>query len=208
MAFEDVVFPQLACKGVSRSEDIPMEIVGNGTNEHRSTPVEWGRFSWTISSVGQAASVIIAANSFIRRRHYGKNSFKFKDPLYPELQDEVLGHYSGTGWKLYLSEVDETGNKVAGVHPIFHPDMSNLTIKRNGSPVSGTFSVIDGEPILTIAGSISTDTITVSGPYWLAVRLGSVWSWTTVTLTDEGYTNAGPHAVRTADIVLREVFEY
>lgn len=208
MAFHDVVFPQLACKGITRSEDVIMETIGNGTTEARHTPVEWGRFTWNISSVGQHADVIRAANSFIRRRHYRVNSFKFKDPVYPELDEDVLGHYSGTRWKLYLSEYDETGNKVAGVHPIFHPDMSNLTIKRNGSPTSGTFSVIDGEPILTIPGSISTDTITVSGPYWLSVRLASVWSWTTVTLTDEGYTDVGPHAVRTGDIVLQEVFEY
>jgi len=208
MAFEDVVFPQLACKGVTREEDIPVEVTSNGTVENRSTPVGWGGFVWTISSVGQSADVIRAAGSFIRQRHYTVNSFKFKDPLEPELDEVPLAHYSGTGWKLYLPEYDTSGNKVAGVHPIFHPDMSNLTITRNGSPASGTFSVIDGEPILTISGSISTDTIRVSGPYWIAVRLASKWSWSSVTLTDQGYTDVGPHAARTADIVLKEVFEY
>lgn len=209
MAFHDFVFPQLACKGVSRSENVPVEIIGNGTNESRNTPVAWGRFTWNISSVGQTADVIRKAASFIRRRHYSVNSFKFRDPTQPELDNEVLENYSGNQWKLFLSDYDEvTGNKVPGTHPIFHPDTTSITVYRNNTPTSATFNITNGLPILTISGSHPSDTIEVSGPYWLSVRLASVWSWSVSTLTETGYIGVGPASGVTSDIVLNEVFEY
>lgn len=209
MEFQDFVFPELACKGVSRSESLPLETIGNGTIEFRSTPVRWAGFTWNISSVGQTADVINRATSFIRRRSYGKNSFKFKDPLYPELNEEVLGSAGSNTWYLYLSEYDEvTGDKIAGSHPIFHPDTANITVTRNGSPAAFTFAITDGDPILTVTGSTPSDVIKVSGPYWYAVKLASLWTWTATTLTEDGYTGVGPASGVTGDIVLQEVFEY
>ena len=202
--FHDVVMPEFACKDILRVEDVPIEITSNGTIEDRSTPVRWGGFKWTIKSIGNDSVTMNILTSFFRQRHYRQYSFKYRDPAYPELDNEVLGHYSGTGWKLYLSDYDTDGvTKIAGSHPVFLPDMPNIDVTVNGSPDSGTFSVIDGEPILTIPGSISTDEVKVSGPYWLAARLSGSWGWTVATLND-----SGPNSGRTVDIVLNEVFEY
>lgn len=201
MAFDNVVFPQIACRGVTKSEGIPMEAIGNGTFQSRNTPVRWGQFSYSISSVGMSNETKQLVKSFIRRRHYGLNSFKFADPDHPELVDEPMGHHSGNQWKLYLAELDETGSLVAGVHPVFHP--GTLEIKVDGVVTPHTFSVIGGEPILTVVGTSGFETVTVSGEYHIAVILSSTLGWTISALAE-----SGPAAVRSADFVLQEVFEY
>lgn len=201
MAFDNVVFPEIACRGVTKSEGIPMESIGNGTYQSRTTPVRWGQFSYSISSVGMSNETKQWVKSFIRRRHYGLNSFKFVDPDHPILVDEPMAHSSGTDWKLYLAEFNETGSLVAGVHPIFHP--GTLIIKVNGVVAPYSFSVIGGEPILTIAGTTGFETVTVSGDYYIAVILGSTLGWTISALAE-----SGPAVVRSAAFTLQEVFEY
>jgi len=201
MAFEDVVFPEIACRGVTKSEGIPMQRIGNGTFQSRNTPVQWGQFSYAISSVGMTNETKQLVKSFIRRRHYGLNSFKFVDPDHPVLVDEPMGHLSGDQWKFYLAEYNESGNLVPGVHPIFHP--GTISLKVDGTPTAGTFSIINGEPILSIAGTSGFETVTVSGDYYICVVLGSTLGWTISALAE-----SGPAAVRSADFILQEVFEY
>jgi hypothetical protein len=204
MAFDNVVFPQIACRDVTKSESLPLQAVGNGTIQSRSTPVRWGQFGWSISSVGMTNTDKLIVKSFLRRRQYGLNSFKYTDPDYPEMIEDVMGHESGERWYLYLSEFDESGAKVPGLHPVFHPNLLDLTLTVDGNPTAFSFSIQNGQPILNIPGTVGTELIKVSGEYYLSVILGSTLGWTIAALEED----STPHSVRTADFTITEVFEY
>lgn len=199
--FDNVICPQIACRGVTKQEIFPVTTIGNNKHEYRNTSYSTPLFEWNISSVGMDNETKEILKSFLRQRKYGLRSFKFVDPDKP-LLDERLGYHDTTRWKMNLSELNSSGNKIPGDHPIFH--LGTVQVRRNGNVVAHTFVIDNGTPLINVPGSVSTDIITITGEYYFAVALKTTFAWTIKTLSNDG----GPHAVTTTDIIFKEVNEF
>lgn len=196
--FDNVTFPLCAIKDVSKAENFPVDVQTNGVNEYRSTPFDWEYYTWTIPSWSILDEDKAKLASFLRQRKQGLRSFKFQDPDMPALVNAPMKSLGGALWQLSVP-FDST---TPGEHPIFHP--GTLTVRRNGFVTAHTFSVANGLPTLNVSGSSPTDTITVSGEIFFAVRLASPFGWTITALNSSNT----PAAVRHTEIQLKEVFEY
>lgn len=206
MAFVNSVFPEIRyIHGFKKEIIYPITVVGNGTKEYRVNKSRWDRFSFSFPTHLMKEDKRYEVAGFLAKKYHSLNSFKFKDPTYPLLNGDILVNKTGSKWFLYTAYDTNTGK----AHPIFHPGTLSVTV--NGSPASYTFAIEEGEPIITVSGSSSGQTVRVSGPYWLAVRLDSTVSWSL-----EGFVQQDPSlncyptplAVNMGELKLLEVFEY
>lgn len=208
MAFQAIKFPNLKLKHGNIKETIdPITITGNGTREVRRKQNRWDRYSWTIPSRQLIESDKLALIKFFRQVESGLTSFLYQDPDFPEFNGHTLQNRSGSTWYLNVPYDLIT----PGTHPIFHPQLGELTFKVNGTNASTTFAIdSNGFPYVTIAGSSSGSTITVYGNVYMTARFDSSIT-TTITAMEKSTLNNScivkPTVSSISDIKLIEVFE-
>ena len=210
MAFQNVIFPDLKMKhGAQKEVVMPISITGNGTREVRRKQNRFERFVWSIPARTLLEADKQAVYKFLNQVNFGLDSFLYKDPTMPELNGAIMTSRSGDTWYLNLP-FDST---TAGTHPIMNPVMGGFTFKKNGIAVTGvTFGGLDtnGLPHITVPTSISTDTITVTGPVYMTARFDSTFSYTITAMAPSplGATCApATTMVEMGDIKIVEVFE-
>lgn len=170
MAFENVTFPFVPLIHDQVREVIdPVSVSSNGTFEYRIRRARWESFIFRVPTQTMTDPQKETVRTFLSKRRAGLNSFKYTDPAYKEFISALLSFNSTTFWNLNLPFDTSTAGTA---HPVFK--VGTLTATKNGSPatVLGT-SIIAGQPVVQISGSISTDIIKVSGPIFFVVRLDS-----------------------------------
>jgi hypothetical protein len=203
MAFQNKTFPSIKLiHGVQRTELAPVNTTGNFLNERRIKKHRSTKFQWTIPAYLMEESYVQELRDFLAGVDFALDSFRFKDPFYPEFVDAPLSHHSTDLWKLNIPrQFDGT----AGTHPIFNPVVGELTATVDGSPQAiNAFSIVNGEPVIQLLGTTGTETVLVSGNCYMTVRLDSTLSQQIVALD----TANKPLGLNMNDIKLTEVFEY
>lgn len=210
MAFANLKFPELRLKhGISRETIYPVTVTGNGTREIRRAQFRWERHVWSIPSrnLVQADREDLAV--FLKNVNFGLHSFLYQDPLFPEYNGHILTYRSGTTWYLTMPNSITSADD----HPFLHPQMGELTFKKNGVTTAATLGGTDSTTGLTyinMTGSINTDVITAYGPVYFTVRLDSSFG-STITAMEKsslgGTCNVVPTVQSINDIRLIEVFE-
>ena len=205
MPFKNVTFPNLKLiHGLQKSVAEDTTFIKNARQnlEDRVKKSKWPQYSWAYQ--GRAISradmeELLAFYNDVEGTHY---SFKFSDPDYPELNSALLAHSTGTEWFLNIPYDTNT----AGRHPIFHVNTGSLSVTVDGSPVViNSFSVnSDGLPVISVLGTVGTEVVRVSGPFWHAARFNMNLDWS-LTALDQSNT---PSYVTTNTIQLVERFEY
>lgn len=208
MAYTGKKFPQLKMHhGINRQVLAPITVTGNGLRELRRKNYKHERFVYTIPGRNMLEADKQAIYRFFAEVNYGLDSFVIKDPTI-EFNDSPLPYYNTTNWWLNIPYDSTT----PGSHPVLNPFIGGLTFKRNGITASGvTLSYTTaGLPYVTVPGSTSLDTITVSGPIYITVRFDGTLTHTTMATeksTVGGNCDTIPTIVQVGDITLVEVFE-
>lgn len=194
MAFKNQTFPELRLmQGMQRSREDNTVIFGNGNKEYRirrhsQDPYTW---AWPARNLLQADARTLQA--FYEDMQGSLYSFKYEDPDDNTWEDLELEWLDTTRWKV----VSNTNS------PIYHS--SDLTAKLNGSPVGAlSITVVDEIPIITVPGSNSGSTVTISGTFHYAARFASPISFETVVFDSDGETVL----VGLDSFALKEVKEY
>lgn len=202
MAIDNVLFtnPKLI-HGLRKSSSLPTKIVSNGNTEYRIRTNAFERFSWTYPSSTMTDSQLREIYNFWVTREGGLKAFKFQDPDYPNFVDAKLTSAGGSKWYLRIPYDSNT----PGTHRIFNLTIGSTTCTKNGNPATIASAQIEttGEPTITVTGSVSTDTIRISGPCYFSVRFDGNLEWS---LTGLDINNA-PVIETYGDINLIEVFE-
>lgn len=205
MAFRNVIFPSLKyVHGTRKSLASPVTITGNGVREIRRKQFRFDRLSWTFPARNITQQDKTAIYKFLRGVDMGMDSFLLQDPEMPELVNAQLTHKGGNVW--YLNVPFDAATP--GTHPIFNPQMGSLTFRVNGAVRTATFAIdAAGYPTVSVAGSTSSSTVTVSGPLYYTVRLNSELSWSLQAFDDNGAAMPTPVVSLLNDISFIEVFE-
>lgn len=203
MAFQNVIMPKLKLvHGTSKQIVDPVVVIGNGVRETRRKQNRYERFVWNFPARSILNETKTELYGFFRGVNMALDSFLFQDPDFPEFTSTpLINQKSGDSWYFETP----TG------HPIFNPDMTNLVFRVGGVVKTATFAIdAAGRPVVTVADS-SLGGVTVTGPCYLAVRLGSpiAWSITAMEASPSGaQCTPTPTIVDLSDITLVEVFEY
>lgn len=203
MAFQNVIMPKLKLvHGASKQIVDPVTVIGNGARETRRKQNRYERFVWNFPTRSILNETKTELYSFFRGVNMALDSFLFQDPDFPEFTyTPLINQKSGDSWYFETP----TG------HPIFNPDMANLVFRVGGVIKTATFAIdANGRPVVTVADS-ALGGVTVTGPCYLAVRLGAPISWA-ITAMDKSVTGQTctptPSIVDLSDITLVEVFEH
>ena len=197
MAFQNIVFPALKLiHDFKKQALLPVSVVGNGAAEYRVARMRWEKFTWTYPARAILSTDKLTLYQFYKQTSGALDSFKFVDPDYPAWKGDQLSFNSSTYWNFCLP--------YSGNHPLFNYD-SAMVVKKNGAVTSYSFSIVNGFPVLSIPGSVSTDVITVaSGTIYLTARFDSAMSWSLAALNSDNT----PYVVNLDNLMLIEVFEH
>lgn len=184
--------------GLQKSYESSVLIVGNTQVEYRIKKLANYRTAWTWPARMMLQSDRIAISSFYTDvAAFSLNSFLFKDPGGSSWNLTPLA-YTGVSNYFYL-----TTRGTSDTHPVFHLGSDVVVRNSSGTPVSYTFSVVNGQPVIAVPGY--TSGITITGTFYFAVRFDQPkmnWSMEVLASDNTGYgDNLG-------DISLIEVFEY
>ncbi len=204
MAFVNQLFPNYPMiHGLGKTIINPVDIVSNGNIEYRVKRQVHERFEWSLPSQTMTNVQKEDIKSFLTQRNSALDSFKFIDPDAAAWDNARLPFASGDRWKVTVpfNMVDQS---IAGTHPLYNPDTVNWSFTVNGSAFAGTpvFSIIAGEPVVTLAGTSSGNDIRVSGPIHFTVRLNGPISYSLAALNTINNTLGVQHN----NISLIEVF--
>lgn len=199
MAFVNQLFPNpKLIHGLRKSYESPVLIVGNNQVEYRIRKLANYRTSWTWPARMILSSDREALTSFYSEvAAFSLNSFKFKDPAGSKWNLTPLT-FTGTANYFYV-----TSKGSSGTHPIFHLGGDVVVKNSAGDTVSYTFSVQNGQPVISVPGY--TSGITITGTFYHAVRFDQAkmdWNMEVLTQDNESYGDS------LGDISLVEVFEY
>lgn len=197
MAFSGLTFPNLKLiHGLKKSVILPTVIVSNGNSEFRINRMAFDKYSWSYQARSLINSDKLSLYAFYKSVSGSLNSFKYQDPDFPNFTGQTLTNQATTKWLFnFPGSID---------HPLYNYDAS-MVIKKNGSIAAWTFSIVASKPIITIAGSIPSDTITVeSGACYLAARFDGNINWQIEALNTDNTTAV----VNFDQVNLVEVFEH
>ena len=202
MSIDNVLFtnPKLI-HGISKSSEIPTRVVGNGNTEYRMRTNAFERFIWEWPSATMTTEQIRELYKFWNQRDGGLRGFKFQDPDYPNFVNAKLSSAGGSKWYLRIPFDSDT----PGTHRVFNLTLGSTTCTKNGTPATIASAQVEstGEPTITVTGSISTDTIRISGPCYLSVRFDGSISWSISSLDQDNLP-----VISTYDTIrLYELFE-
>lgn len=166
--------------GVTLEVVDPVIITGNGAREIRRRTQRWSRFVWNFPNR------IIPMSEFQQYRDIlaidPTASFQVTDPTMAFFRETTLTVYNSTGTKRTLL-VDLDGG--TSRRPYFNPIISELKIRKNGVIISSAGCTMTYEaslPVLNIPGALTSDVITVVGPFYPTVRFEGTLSATTVAM--------------------------
>jgi hypothetical protein len=192
--------------GLKRTADRPNTIVANGNTEYRLRRSAFERYTWqypgsTLMESSCGSTTFGKLSQFFADRDGGINSFKFQDPYYPNFVNAKLSNAGGSNWYLRIPVDTNT----PGLHRVFNLSLGSTTATKNGVNTTITSASITtaGEPIITINGSTSGDTIRISGPCYLTARFEGPLNYTIAGLKSDNSVLA----VEYDTITLKEVFE-
>ena len=158
----------------------PIIVTGNGGREIRRRVQKWPRFLWTFPSR------VVPMSEFQEIRNalssYATSSFRLQDPTMGTFRETRLVAYNNTNGKWVLS-VDLDGG--SSRHPYFNPTISELKVRKNGvlMVTTGiTMTTEGGYPVMNIPGTVTSDNITVVGPFYPTVRFEGTLAATTVAM--------------------------
>lgn len=198
MAFVDQLFPNpKLIHGLQKSVASPTTIVGNNQVEYRIRKLANYRTLWSWPARLMYATDRDTISKFYTEvANFSLNSFKFKDPGLHKWNLTPLT-YTGTANYFYL-----TSRGTADTHPIFHID-ADCVVKVGSTTTAFTKTVVDGQPVISVAGA--TSNVNITGTFYHAVRFNQAeMGWTMAALASD---NSG-YADELDDIQLIEVFEY
>lgn len=207
MAFSNLTFPQLKLKhGISKQIIDPITITGNGAREVRRKQNKTDRGVWSFPARNIYEADKLTLVKFLQQTRMGADSFYFQDPTMPVLQDAVMASRS-TNTFYYNVPFDAA---TPGNHPIIRPVNAGLTVKLNGTATTSySFGAgTDGLPYIQVTGATPSDTVTVSGAYYLVCRFAGTVQYTITAMQKlDNNCTVTPTVVELGDFQIIEVFE-
>ena len=207
MSFDNTTFPYYPMlQGVKKDIIDPVSVVSNGTYEYRVKRSRYERYAWTVPTQTMKEAQKEAMRTFLAQRNHGLDSFKYTDPALPAFVDAVMpsstlrdGTAGNTEWDVFLPF---DASNYGTTHPLSNIDNTGWTVTKNGAPTSFTTFTTAGTPsTFTIAGTVPSDVIRVTGPITFTVRLDSAFQETLIALD----TTNGPLGHTVTAIKLLEV---
>lgn len=207
MAFSGLTFPQLKLKhGISKQIIDPIMVTGNGAREVRRKQNKTDRGVWTFPARNISEADKQALVKFFQQTRMGADSFYFQDPTMPVLVDAPMASRS-TNTFYFNVPFDAV---TPGNHPIVRPVNVGLTVKLNGTPTTNySFATgTDGLPYIQVTGATPTDTVTVSGAFYLVARFSGTLQYSIAAMQKvDNNCTVVPTIVELADFQIIEVFE-
>lgn len=196
MAFQNIVFPELKLiHGMSRTRSDRTVVFGNGYNEFRIRRGNIDPLDWSFPGRNMLAADAKTLIDFYNTVNGTLDSFKFKDPSDYKWTLFELEHHSGTAWTLKSN---------SGSYIYLLNGAINIFLNTVGIGSTSTVTVINGKPTINVPGSISTDTVQVTGQFYYGARFNSTLSYEVAALDNSNDVVAAVLGT----VNLHEVSEY